>query len=227
MLFRHLANILCYIRPVGSIEDYEPVKYNEAFLDDRVFLDHYFPDRGYVRTMQLAYIDALNEIDRLKHDINQSAAVTLVNDAAETRQNYFEALKRIAELEAENQKLNILNEFYIDRMNSLGERVTAKDACRYSDQTSTGQFTSKTGASKAENVAMAAMYLECGFSEKDAAEMMGLSVGTIRNYVSQAKGHYQTDEDMNGRYVIFDSTCGMRKYYFNQFVASASDRAAC
>lgn len=226
MFFRNIRNLFCYFYPCGSVEDYEPIKYTEMFLDDRVFIDHYFPERNYIVSLQLAFMDALAEIDKLKHSINQSAAITLVQDATETRQSYFDALKRIAELEAETEKLQILNTFYVDRMNALGERVSAKDACRYSDQTPSGQFVSKTGQSKADNMARAAMFAECGYTEKEISQIMGLSAGTIKNYISTAKGHFQTDEDINGRYVIFDATCGMRKFYFEKFLEAAPDRMA-
>ena len=70
------------------------------------------------------------------------------------------------------------------------------------------RFTSKSGASKKENMMMAAAYWENGYSAEEIADQLQLSVGSIRAYLSSIKKHYAIEISQEGKEIQFDKDFG-------------------
>lgn len=70
------------------------------------------------------------------------------------------------------------------------------------------RFASKSGASKKENMMMAAAYWENGYSAEEIADQLQLSVGSIRAYLSSIKKHYAIEISQKGKEIQFDKDFG-------------------
>lgn len=70
------------------------------------------------------------------------------------------------------------------------------------------RFTSKTGASKQENMMAAAAYWENEYSVDEIAGLLELSPASVRAYLSTIKRHYEVKLTQHGRMICFDKDFG-------------------
>lgn len=70
------------------------------------------------------------------------------------------------------------------------------------------RFASKNGATKTENMMQAAAYWENGYDVSEIAEQLGLSVGSVRSYLSTIRKHYKVEISRDGKEIQFDKAYG-------------------
>lgn len=80
------------------------------------------------------------------------------------------------------------------------------------------KFVSKSGMGKKEMQMSVAAYLENHYSMEEIAEMLQISVASVRTYASVIRKHYKIDKVDNERMIIFDRDYNFEELRLKDFV---------
>ena len=207
--------------------DYDAITFESFHPDSRVWGKRYSPDITYIRKMQTAYQTAIERIDELEHELARSSNSTYLEEAQAVVGLHRTDLLRIAELEAENEKLTVLYEFYRNRMLELDEKITARQESKETNgeihtMKKDNKYASTDGISKMDKMKLATCYDISGWNLQDISDKLNVKPATIKQYIATAGGHYAINNWYGGKLIQWDKEYGGESWNLEQFAPSAT-----
>lgn len=216
-MFNMLVNALALEDPSEYEDFYEDLSWKTFRTDDHIY------ERGYHRDL-LVYCRKLQHCyEQLLEELSESYLYDVEGIIEKFNEVNVENCRLAKELAVAHGHIEILEEQLklarswqsvsgrkaeIDQ--GMGRPVDEpKDNTKKNTR---NQFTSNSGATKQENMMMAAAYHENQWTPEEIAEELKMAVSSIRSYISTMKKHYEVKLTKEGKYIIFDKEYGNVKW---------------